>query len=158
MDIPTFYSNGDPKEMLENAQDTGTNLKGKVSETANKAKNKAEEVGRKIQEKIDETREPAAAKLHSAASTLHEKAQGLPGGETVAGAAHSAADKMQATADYMRGHDIQNMMADVGAFVRRHPGPLFLAAIAAGFLIGRTFRNKDWVDRGGLISKFLEYM
>jgi hypothetical protein len=99
-------------------QDTTTEVKNKFAETANKAKEKVGEVGRNVQEKFDETRVPAADKLQTAASALHERADSLPGGETVTGLAHSAADKMQQTAEYVRSHNAENMMADVEVFVR----------------------------------------
>ena len=55
--------------------------KGAVSDTAEKAQAKVEEVGRTVQGKIDENRGPAADKSQDVASTLHEKADSLPGGE-----------------------------------------------------------------------------
>ena len=130
-------------DVAQDSQDAMTTLKDKVQDTASKAKEKVEEAGRNVQNKIDETRGPTAQKLEDAASALHEKADILPGGETVAGLAHGAADKMQATADYVRQHDVQDMMADVETFVRKHPGQSLLAAAAVGFLIGRTFTSND---------------
>ena len=104
-------------------------------------KTKAQQVGRNVRAKIEQSREPAAEKLRNAASALHGKADHLPGGETVAGMAHKTADTMQATAEYVRQHNLQDMAADVNTFVRKRPGQSLLAAIAAGFLIGRTLRR-----------------
>ena len=81
--------------------------------------------------------------MESAASALHEKAGSLPGGEKVAGMAHGAADTMQATADYVRDHDVSDMVSGVGSFVRRYPGQSLLCAAAIGFLIGRSFKSED---------------
>ncbi len=131
------------EKTVDQAQGTASDIKDQVAENATEAKDKIQEAGRNVQSKIDETRTPAADKLQSAASALHEKAGSLPGGETVAGLAHGAADRMQATADYVRDHDVQHMTADVEAFVRRRPGQSLLAAAAVGFLIGRAFRNND---------------
>jgi ElaB/YqjD/DUF883 family membrane-anchored ribosome-binding protein len=134
-------------EQFENAVDQGqgtvADLKDQAAESVTNAKDKIQEAGRNVQGKIDETRTPAADKLQSAASALHEKAGSLPGGETVAGLAHGAADRMQATADYVRDHDVQRMMADVETLVRKRPGQSLLAAAAVGFLIGRALRNND---------------
>src|SRR5437588_11021758 len=102
--MPKSYVD-EPRPAPDGSEDTATKVKNKVVETASKAKEKIEEVGRTVQDKIDDTRVPAADKLQNVASTLHEKADTLPGGETVSGLAHSAADKMQATADYVRQHD-----------------------------------------------------
>lgn len=130
-------------EVQDEAKDTGSKLKGKLSETSAKARDKAGELGRNVQSKIDESRAPAAEKLQNAASALHGKADQLPGGETVAGMAHKAADTMQATAEYVRGNKLQDMMADVEACVRKRPGQSLLVAGAVGFLIGLTFRSSD---------------
>ena len=140
--MPKPYAD-DIQDTVDQSQDTLTNVKNKVTEGANKAKDKAEEIGRNVQTRIDETRAPAADKLQTAASTLHEKADNLPGGQTVAGLAHKTADTMQATAEYVRQHDVQDMMSDVESFVRRHPGQSLLAAAAVGFLVGRSFRSDD---------------
>lgn len=104
-------------------------------------KSKAQRVGRNVRAKIEENRGPAARKLQDAASALHQKAHQLPGGDTVAGMAHKTADGMQATAEYVRQHNLQDMASDVNTFVRKSPGKSLLAAIAAGFLIGRTLRR-----------------
>ena len=114
----------------DEAQGTGRDLK-----------SKAQHVGRNVRAKIEENRAPAAEKLRNAASALHGKADQLPGGETVAGMAHKTADTMQATAEYVRQHNLDEMAADVSTFVRKRPGKSLLAAIAAGFLIGRTLRR-----------------
>jgi len=88
---------------------------------------------------MDEKRSAAASGLDSAASTLHEKAEMLPGGEKVSRAAHTAADALTKSADYVREHDIKDMVADVTALVKRNPGPALLTAAVLGFLVARTF-------------------
>lgn len=110
-------------------------------EAASKTQEKATELGRGAAAKIDEKREPAAGALDNAAATLLEKAESLPGGETVASMAHTAAGKLTATADYVRQHDVKDMMRDVEEFVKSHPGQSLIAAAAVGFLVGRAFRN-----------------
>jgi len=120
-----------------------TKVKNKISEVAGRTRDKAEEVGRTVQSKIDENRGPAASKLESAASTLHRNAENLPGGDTVRDLAHNAADKMQATAEYVRRHDVNGMMQDVETFVRRHPGESLLTAAAVGFLVGLSLKRND---------------
>jgi ElaB/YqjD/DUF883 family membrane-anchored ribosome-binding protein len=133
----------DRDRFSEEASSTAMKVKDNVTEKAGKAKEKVAEVARKAADKLDEQRDPAADKLESAASTLHEKADGLPGGEKVANMAHATADKMQATAGYVREHDVSAMMDDVEGLVRRHPGQSLLAAAAVGFLVGRLFRSDD---------------
>ena len=56
--------------------------------------------------------------------------------------AHTAADKLETTADYVREHDVRDMMGDVEQFVKSHPGQSLIAAAAVGFLVGRAFRSE----------------
>ena len=62
---------------------------------------------------VDEGRSMAADRLEGAASTVHERADELPGGPRVKEFAHAAADRLSTTADYIRDHDARHMMADV---------------------------------------------
>ena len=89
------------------------------------------------------TASAAAGGLEQAASALHDKAESLPGGEKVTGLAHATADKLSSTADYVREHDVNRMMADVETLVKNNPGPSLLAAAAIGFLVGRAFSSND---------------
>ena len=100
---------------------------------------KASGVGQMAADKIDERRGAAAGGLDSAANTLHDKADKLPGGEQVASAAHTAADALASTAEYVREHDLKSMVADMQSLVKNNPGPALLTAAALGFLIARTF-------------------
>ena len=90
-------------------------------------------------DKIDEKRRSAAGGLDSAAEALHQKADRMPGGEKAARAAHTAADALSSTAEYIRENDLKSMVADVQNVVRKNPGPALLAAAALGFLFARTF-------------------
>ena len=94
-------------------------------------------------DKVDDNREAAAGGLAAAASSLHEKADALPGGEKVASIAHSAADKLSGTADYVRDHDVNSMMADLQRLVKANPGPALVAAAVVGFLVARAFSSRD---------------
>ena len=100
-------------------------------------------MGRAAAEKVDEKRDAAASGLQKAASTLHEKADSLPGGEKVNSIAHAAAERMSSTADYVREHDVDGMMGDVERLVRNNPGRSLLAAAVIGFLLGRTLSSND---------------
>lgn len=113
----------------------------KLTDTAATVKQKASEAGRNATGQLNAKRGPAADALEDAASTIHEKAESLPGGDTVKGVAYSTADKLESTADYIREHDIKSMFSDVEDIVRRNPGPSLLIAASVGFLIGRAFRE-----------------
>lgn len=103
------------------------------------AKASTAEFGQKAADTIDENRDAAARGIDSAASSLHAKADSLPGGQKVTGAAHKAADAMETAAGYVRENDLKSMYADVQKIVKDNPGPALLTAAALGFLLARTF-------------------
>jgi ElaB/YqjD/DUF883 family membrane-anchored ribosome-binding protein len=96
-----------------------------------------------VRDQVDTNRQSAAQGLEQAASTIRDKAPRLPGGERVTDLAHTAADKLTATAGYVREHDVNTMVADVEALVKNNPGPALLAAAVVGFLVGRAFSGTD---------------
>ena len=87
---------------------------------------------------LDDSRSTAADGLDAAASALHDSVDDLPGGETVRNVARAAADRLGSSADYVRTHDAQRMMADVESFVKSNPGPALAIAASFGFLLGRA--------------------
>jgi ElaB/YqjD/DUF883 family membrane-anchored ribosome-binding protein len=103
------------------------------------AKSTTAELGQKAADAIDGNRGAAARGIDSAASSLHAKADSLPGGQKVTGAAHKAADAMETAAGYVREHDLKSAYADVRKIVKDNPGPALLTAAALGFLLARTF-------------------
>ena len=123
--------------------DEPSTLGGTLSDTATKVKEKVTDMGHTVADKIDENRDAAAQGLNKAATSLHDKAEGLPGGEKVTNLAHATADKLSTTANYIRDHDVKRMMADVETVVKNNPGRSVLVAAAVGFLVGRAFSNND---------------
>ena len=75
--------------------------------------------------------------MDSAAASLHERAEALPGGPKVARAAHATAGAMETAADYVRDREVKEMLSDVQQAARKHPGVTLLAATAVGFLLAR---------------------
>jgi len=125
------------------ASDAGSRVAERISDAASAAKSTVADFGRTVAAKADENRDAAARGLQTAASSLHQQAESLPGGEKVTGLAHSAADTLTSTADYVRGHDVNGMMTDLERLVKNNPGPSLLAAAALGFLVARTFSSGD---------------
>jgi ElaB/YqjD/DUF883 family membrane-anchored ribosome-binding protein len=109
-----------------------------IADRVTEAKEKVADLARTAADTIDDKRSSAAAGLSAAASTLHEKAESLPGGDGVQDFAHATADRLSSTATYVREHDMNRMMADVEELVTRNPGPSLLAAAAFGFLLGHA--------------------
>ena len=87
---------------------------------------------------LDDSRSTAADGLDAAATALHDRAAGLPGGETVQNAVRATADRLGSSAEYVRTHDATHMMADVKSFVKGNPGPALAIAASFGFLVGRA--------------------
>jgi ElaB/YqjD/DUF883 family membrane-anchored ribosome-binding protein len=141
MEPRTENSNPAAPSTSERLTDAAQNVKERVSDAASTVKQKAAEAGRQATEQIDTKRGPTADALDDAAATVHERAENLPGGETVRSVAHSAADKLESTAGYIREKDVRAMLSDVENMVRRNPGPSLLIAAGIGFLIGRAFRE-----------------
>ena len=115
----------------------------KISDTAGQVKDKISDLGRAAADKIDHNRGAAASGLQHAASALHDNAESLPGGEKVSSLAHATAETLSSTADYVRDHDVNRMMADVETLVKNNPGRSLLAAGVIGFLVGRAFSSND---------------
>jgi hypothetical protein len=127
----------------DSVSESATELGDQLSNFGSTAKDKVADLSRTTADKIDGNREAAAGGLAAAASALHEKADMLPGGEKVAGIAHSAADKLSGTADYVREHDVDSMMSDLNRLVKANPGPSLVAAAVIGFLVARAFSSRD---------------
>ncbi|MGJ5818333.1 hypothetical protein [Paludibaculum fermentans] len=110
--------------------DESSQLSDRLSDGATQLKAKAAELSRM-----------AAAKLDKAAASLHGTAENLPGVETASGLAHSAADRLSATAGYVREHDVDSVLTSVRAVVRKNPGQSLIIVGVIGFLIGCSFKR-----------------
>jgi ElaB/YqjD/DUF883 family membrane-anchored ribosome-binding protein len=93
-------------------------------------------------DRINEAREPAARQIENAAAKIHESADQLPGGPRVQRLAHLTGEKLGATAKYIRSHELNHAMSDVGRVVRQNPRESMLAAVAAGFLAGILLKRR----------------
>jgi len=125
------------------ASNLADEAKNTFTEATEKVKEKASEFGRVSVNSIDSSRSSIANSLENAAASLENNAFTLPGGEKVTSLAFNAADKLGATAEYVRRHDTKAMMGDVETFVKSHPGQSLLVAAVVGFLAGRAFQTRD---------------
>ena len=135
--------NNETLSYLDGVADESSTLGTKIADTAKQMKDKVSDFGRSTADKIDENRDAAASGLQKAATALHDNAGSLPGGGKVSGLAHDAANTLTSTANYVRDHDVNKMMADVESLVKNNPGPSLLVAVGIGFLLGRAFTNND---------------
>lgn len=115
----------------------------RAREAAADLKSKASGVGAEAADTMDRARATAAGGIDSAASALHEGAEALAsGGSRVRSGAHKAADALVTSAEYIRGHDVGDMVDDLMTVVRKNPGPALLGAAALGYLVGRAFSRE----------------
>jgi hypothetical protein len=107
-----------------------------VGEKATRMKEAVVDLGRRTVGDIDAQRNPAAAMLDHTAAALHQKT------DRVASLAHSTAEQFQATAHYVRDHDVNAMGRDLQDLVRRYPARALVGAAVIGFVIARAVRTR----------------
>ena len=135
------FENGEfPERNTQNATAHSPDVKDRISDIASKVKDKAGQVADTVSEKLGQQRGNAAEGLDRAASAIHERAESVPGGPKLVKMTHSIADGMESTASYLRDHDFKKMGKDVMDVCRRYPTQSLVAAVAVGFLIGRSRR------------------
>ena len=137
-------NNPNENSFAEDAREGARTVTEKVTSAASQVKDSVADFGRAAVNKIERSREPAAKSLDNAASGLHDKAEGLKqSGEKAGSFAHSAADKLSSTAEYVRSNDVKSMFTDLEHVVRRNPGPSLLLAAIGGFFVGRALKSTD---------------
>ena len=130
-----------PDTLNQTANTRFDDVKDRVSQVAAKTKDKASHMADTVTEKLGEQRESVAEGLGQVASTLHEKAGSVPGGPKIVNLTHSIADGMESTATYLREHDFSEMRGDLMSICRKYPTQSVVAALAIGFLVGRSVRR-----------------
>jgi ElaB/YqjD/DUF883 family membrane-anchored ribosome-binding protein len=125
---------------MESTRDAIADTKSTISDASARVQDKASELGRKASSKFDAGRIAAADKLESAAETLHDRVNRF--GEI----GHDTADRVDATARYIRKNGAKEMVSDVGELVKAHPGKALLVAAAVGFLAARALRGSTTND------------
>ena len=128
----------------ENTSDlsaTISDAKDRAAVLASKLKDKAGQVTSTVTDTVGRQREVVAGGLDRVASTIHEKAGSLPGGQKAADAANSLADGMESTASYLRDHNLRDMGDSLTGICRKYPVQSLVSALAIGFLVGRALRK-----------------
>jgi len=116
-------------------------VKERAADVAARTKDKASQMADTVSEKLGQQRENAAEGLGRVASTLHSKADSVPGGPKVVSFTHNIANSMESTATYLREHDFSKMGEDLMSVCRKYPTQSIAAALAIGFLLGRSARR-----------------
>jgi len=83
----------------------------------------------RLQAELEVEQRKTARLLHDFAQALYSSAGRVP--RTVSQAAH-----------YLQGHSVKEAATGAGRVIRRNPSAAMLAAVVAGFLIGRAIRQR----------------
>jgi len=77
------------------------------------------------------------------AQRAQEKASGVASRvqETASEFGHRASEKLSATAEYFRGHEMKDVVADLNEYVRANPTKALLGAAAMGFMAAVLIRR-----------------
>lgn len=114
--------------------------KEQVAAATEEAKRRASEAVESATSKVDQQRERVAIAFDKSAAAVQQHRDKLP--DAAQNAAQAAANKLQATADYLHEHDTAAMAEDVKELIRRHPGPMIGAAAFAGFMFAVMLRRR----------------
>jgi ElaB/YqjD/DUF883 family membrane-anchored ribosome-binding protein len=112
-----------------------------ITDAASRAQEHGKRYGQRAMDVVESGRESAASTLDSAASGIRANADTLPGGADVSRFARRAADRIGGAAQYLRDHEVKDMMSSVETFIKEHPAQALLGAAVVGFLAGRSMRS-----------------
>jgi hypothetical protein len=114
---------------------------GDSSNPTDRIQDQAAKYGQRAADAVDASRRSAASTLENAAEAVRSRADSLPGGQQVSQYAREAADRLGATADYLRDHEVKDMVTDLQKIIKNHPTPALVGAAVVGFLVGRSIRR-----------------
>ena len=136
---------------------TGSDASGiadRARDLAGNAKDKLADVGSNLREGAGTAKDKLADALESGADKLRNRGRsgqlsGSTGSAdvsigndgTVAQVTDKVAGGMQATADWLREADLDNLREGVERQVKEHPGRTLLIAVGLGYLLGKAFRK-----------------
>jgi hypothetical protein len=125
----------------------------RARDIAGNAKDKIADVGSNVREGAGNAKNKLADALESGAEKLRQRGgrgqlSGSTGtaditvsGDGVSQVSDRVAGGMQATADWLRDADLDNMRLGVERQVKEHPGRTLLIAVGLGYLLGKAFRK-----------------
>jgi hypothetical protein len=109
----------------------------KASQTT---KDKLSDLAQSAAERFERGRVGTADTLQSAASTVRTK--GGEAGAAITDLSSKAATNLDTSARYVRNTDLGQVLSDMGAVARQHPGAIAFGAVLAGFCMGRMLTRR----------------
>jgi hypothetical protein len=128
-------------------------VKDRARDLASNAKDKLADVGSAVSERASGAKDKLADALSSGADKLRQRGGNVAGATAGGGAVALEADGrstqvtervatgMQATADWLRDADLDNLRSGLERQVKEHPGRTLLLAVGLGYLVGKAFRK-----------------
>ena len=110
-------------------------VKDKVQEGAEQAKEMGKQFAQKAGEKADDATAAAGRGMQSVAETIREH---TPSTGVVGGAARAVSDTIEKGGRYLESEKLSGMASDFTDVVRNHPVPALFVALGVGFLLGRA--------------------
>lgn len=118
-----------------NNRESAADVRSTISDKAADAKDALHEAGERAVDKLNESRKSTARAMRNASASLHS------GVDRVSDIGHSAAERLQASADYVRESDFETFVDDLQNLFRRYPVQMVAGAAIVGFLVVRAFRR-----------------
>lgn len=137
----TSTPDADSQSPLAGSSDIKKTAHTALVDIGTKAKSKAQTIAQAAADTVDQNRGTVAQVLTNATSTIRDGATRFSGGKGVIRLAETAAEGIDVTAQYVRVHNAQQMMADLKQFVRGHPVASVVGAAIVGVLASRRFRK-----------------
>ncbi|HTC43186.1 MAG TPA: hypothetical protein VK703_16560 [Candidatus Acidoferrales bacterium] len=135
MDANNRESAADVSNPSSGSSAAAARMKQTIADKTSDAKEAIDELGRKAVGSLEQSRESTAKALHKTATSLES------GADQFSDFGHMAAEKLHATADYVRETDIQSIGQDLQGVIKRYPVQSLAAAAIFGFLIARGLRR-----------------
>jgi ElaB/YqjD/DUF883 family membrane-anchored ribosome-binding protein len=96
-----------------------------------------------LQGRADGLMDDAADQLEDVAERIDSLADRVPNkglGAKAQGVASGAADTLESVARFLRDNDVNTLQRDLGRIVSDHPLQALVAAVGAGFIVGKLIR------------------
>jgi hypothetical protein len=105
----------------------------------------AREFGDRLESRVNWTLEAAADRLDDTAGRIGRMAEERAGGESAVaartgGVAHSVAELMESTAEFLRTNDVESLRSDLRRRMRERPLQTLMIGVAAGWVMGKILR------------------
>lgn len=125
--------------VIDRVRNGARSLKEQASDTTG-------QISRAVQEEVgqffNEQKGKAASRIEDVGSMIDKAGRVLHAGkvDAVAEYVDMAAETARQASGYLEDHDFDEIAADAGELVKRHPGTVFAAALLLGVLAGRFIK------------------